>query len=96
MYTFFRSLGMCVGVTIGGNVFQNVMAHFLSKAGVSTSIAKDAEAFIYELALLDDTDTMRQKILHAYVGGLHGVYYLLLGVSILGLMANIYIYVCSI
>ncbi|KIW09722.1 hypothetical protein PV08_12006 [Exophiala spinifera] len=96
MYTFFRSLGMCVGVTVGGNVFQNVMAHVLSKAGVSTSIAKDAEAFIYELTLLDNTDTMLQKILHAYVGGLHGVFYMLLGVSILGLMANTYIYVYSV
>jgi len=88
MYTFGRSLGMAVGVAIGGNVFQNVMAASLLKSGLSTAIAKDAEGFVYRLDLLDDSAL--HKILNAYVDGFHGVFYVLLGVSILGLVVNIF------
>ena len=49
MYTFFRITGNCIGVSIGGTVFQNCFAQHLATFDVPIAIAKDAEAFITKL-----------------------------------------------
>lgn len=91
MYTFFRSFGMAVGVTVGGNVFQNRMAHHLRDSGLLESIAKSAEAYVEELTRMTDSNPILYLILKAYVGGFHGVFYLLLSVAAIGLSVNILI-----
>jgi predicted MFS family arabinose efflux permease len=45
MYTFFRITGNCIGVSIGGSVFQNFFAKHLETLDLPVAIAKDAEAF---------------------------------------------------
>lgn len=46
LYTFFRSLGMAVGVATSGNAFQNLMARRLRASALSEAIAMDAEAYV--------------------------------------------------
>lgn len=67
------------------------MAHFLTKYGVSTSIARDPESYVQELHLLDETDSVLQAILQAYLGGFHGVFYMLLSLSVLGFALTMYV-----
>jgi predicted MFS family arabinose efflux permease len=38
MYTFMRSLGMAIGVAVGGTVFQNVMTYKIREWELSESI----------------------------------------------------------
>lgn len=91
MYTFFRSLGMAVGVAVGGNVFQNLMAHHLRASALPEAIARDAEAYIQVLRSMSETNPVRHEILQAYVDGFHGVFFVLLGSSAVGLIVGLFI-----
>lgn len=59
MYAFMRTLGMSIGVAVGGAVFQNVMSNKLEDLGLPTSIAHDSEAYIQTLARMDPQDPKR-------------------------------------
>jgi MFS family permease len=59
MYAFMRTLGMSIGVAVGGTVFQNVMTNKLDKLGLPESIAKNSEAFVAAMALMDPKDPQR-------------------------------------
>ncbi|KAK5203644.1 hypothetical protein LTR41_010671 [Exophiala xenobiotica] len=91
MYTFFRSLGMAVGVAVGGNVFQNTMAHRLRDSALSEEIARHAEAYIQVLRNMSETNLVKHDIMDAYLGGFHGVFFVLLGSSAVGLVIGPFI-----
>ncbi len=59
MYAFMRTLGMAIGVAIGGTVFQNVMNKKLDKLGLPADIAHNAEAYVKKLAQMDPNDPQR-------------------------------------
>ena len=64
MYAFMRTLGMSIGVAVGGTVFQNVMSNKLNELGLPTQISKDSEAFVakmYEMAPEDPVRIGAQK-----------------------------------
>lgn len=82
---------MAVGLAVAGNVFQNVMAHRLQWSGLSGLLARNAEAFVPELRIMDVADPTLHPILQAYMSGFQGVSYLLLGVSGVGLTASMFI-----
>ena len=86
MYTFFRSLGMAVGVAVGGNVFQNRMAHRLQHLGLPTFIARNAEGYVQILKSMDVADPTIQAIMQAYVHGFQGVFLVLLAAGVTGLI----------
>jgi len=65
MYAFMRTLGMSIGVAIGGTAFQNVMANKLDDLGLPEAIAHDAEAFVAQMAVMDPTDPIRVGALEA-------------------------------
>ena len=88
MYTFVRSFGMAIGVTVGGNVFQNWMARLLRHFSLSAHIAGDAEGYIQVLRNMDKTDPTRSAILQAYIHGFHAVFVVLLGASAIGLVVS--------
>lgn len=52
IYTFVRSLGMALGVGIGGAAFQNRLSHQLRSVGLPTSISQDAEGFVRTMSSL--------------------------------------------
>ncbi|KXX77101.1 putative MFS-type transporter YusP [Madurella mycetomatis] len=82
MYAFMRTLGMSIGVAIGGTVFQNVMGNKLDELGLPDSIAHDSEAFVKTMALMLPTDPTRMGALQAYLAGFHGVYWTITGAAI--------------
>ncbi|KAI5206978.1 hypothetical protein AUEXF2481DRAFT_31628 [Aureobasidium subglaciale EXF-2481] len=60
MFAFMRSLGLCLGVSIGGTIFQNLLSRRLSHFGLSTELAENAEVYV---ALLRSTPASAEKIL---------------------------------
>jgi hypothetical protein len=65
MYAFMRTLGMSIGVAIGGTAFQNAMSNKLDRLGLPESIGHNAEAFVKTLVLMLPTDPIRIGSLQA-------------------------------
>lgn len=65
MYAFMRSLGMSIGVAVGGTVFQNVMSNKLDELDLPRSIAHNSEAFVKVMYHMDPTDPKRISLIHA-------------------------------
>lgn len=59
MYAFMRTLGMSIGVAVGGTVFQNVMINKLKELELPISIAHNSEAFVQTLSRMDPLDPKR-------------------------------------
>ena len=75
VYTFLRSLGMCVGVAIGSSIFQNVAGNKLLELGLENRYARDAEAFVFTtLRFVKEGDVVRAQVLSAFVHGLRAVW----------------------
>lgn len=91
MYAFMRTLGMSVGVAVGSTTFQNVMSHKLHEVGLPDAIAKNAEAFVPQLWYLQPTDPVRIGALQAYVQGFHGVFWVMTGMALIGLVVSCFI-----
>jgi len=60
MFAFMRSLGLCLGVSIGGTIFQNFLRQRLEHYGLSTELAENAEVYV---SLLRSTPSSPHKIL---------------------------------
>lgn len=88
MYAFFRTLGMTLGVAIGGTVFQNMMFDKLEDLSLPTYIARHAESYISQLKMFDKDDPNRLAILDAYNYGFRGVFLAMAGISAIGLFAS--------
>jgi MFS family permease len=91
MYAFMRTLGMTIGVAIGGTVFQNLMAQKLHELSLPIEIEKNAEAYIAILKTMAPTDPARIVILEAYVHGFKAVFQVMTGISGIGLLASLLI-----
>jgi MFS family permease len=91
MYTFMRSLGMCVGVAVGGTTFQNVMMAALDRRDLPSDIARHAEAYSSEIWKMDPADPTRDAILESFIEGFHGVFWLMTGISISCLVLSAFI-----
>jgi len=65
MYAFMRTLGMSLGVAIGGTVFQNLMSAKLDDLGLPESIAHNSEAFVSQMVKMDPNDPVRVGALEA-------------------------------
>lgn len=65
MYAFMRTLGMSIGVAIGGTVFQNLMSAKLKDLGLPEEIAHNSEAFVAEMAVMDPANPVRVAALQA-------------------------------
>ncbi|KAK3997976.1 major facilitator superfamily domain-containing protein [Cladorrhinum sp. PSN332] len=91
MYAFMRTLGMSIGVAVGGTVFQNLMVSKLKDLGLPEEIAHDSEAFVVKMAQMDPQDPVRIGALEAYVAGFHGVYWTIFGASVAALLASLII-----
>lgn len=65
MYAFMRTLGMSIGVAVGGTVFQNLMTKKLQDLGLPIEIAHNSEAFVAEMAVMDRDDPVRIGALEA-------------------------------
>ncbi|KAK1776661.1 major facilitator superfamily domain-containing protein [Copromyces sp. CBS 386.78] len=91
MYAFMRTLGMSLGVAIGGTVFQNVMVKRLGELGLPVEIAHNSEQFVRQMAAMDPSDPVRVGALEAYVAGFHGVYWTITGAGVAALICSLFI-----
>lgn len=83
MYTFTRTFGMCIGVAIGGAVFQNQMKRKLGEVGLPQGVAANAEEFVGELKGLPrlGKESEYEEYVGAYVGGFRGVWEVLTAIA---------------
>jgi hypothetical protein len=73
-YTFVRTIGMCVGVAMGGSIFQNALSNKLEDLALPISVANNAEAFVAILKTLDLNSPIRQAYVIAYSYGFRQVF----------------------
>ncbi|KAF2264137.1 MFS general substrate transporter [Lojkania enalia] len=81
MYGFMRSVGMPIGVSLSGAIFQNAMSSKLTALGLPSSIAHDSERYVFVLRKMAPTNPTRIAALQAYVYGFRGVWILMTAVS---------------
>lgn len=89
MYGFVRQLGAATGVGIGGSIFQNVMALKLGWLGLDTSMAQEAETYVFFLHALPDGNPFKIKAISAYVYGFRGVWWTFLALSCLAFVMSL-------
>lgn len=90
-YTFLRSLGMCLGVAVGSNIFQNAVTRKVTSLGLDRSIV---EQILEPSALNSSTNTSSSPadgLIRVFCYGLHVVYWVVAGFSVLGLACAAFI-----
>jgi multidrug resistance protein len=75
MYTFCRSVGMCVGVSVGSAIFQGIASGSLRGKGLDAGIAGEAEAYVFgTLRFLGEEEELRGQVVGSFVAGLRMVF----------------------
>jgi MFS family permease len=95
VYTFMRSLGQSVGVSIGATVFQNTMAHHLSSLSLPVAVAGSAEEFVAVLKRLPLDSPERHLYILAYSRSFRNLFEVLTGFAVLGMLVSLLIKECS-
>jgi hypothetical protein len=90
-YTFVRSVGMSVGVAIGGTIFQNTLAQHLPALGLPSDVANNAEAFVGTLQALPDGSLMKTAYVSAYASSFQRIFEVVTAVAALGLCLTVFI-----
>ena len=90
MYAFLRTVGMSLGVAIGGTVFQNVLAQKLTEGGLPVGIAQNAEGFVPQLRALPQGQH-RNDLLTAYANSFQAVFATLTGISGLSAVVSLFL-----
>jgi MFS family permease len=91
MYAFTRTLGMTLGVSIGGTIFVNKMRQKLQMSGLPIEIARNAEGYLATLRALPPSSVLKQGVREAYVEGYHGVFEVMTGISAAALLLSLLI-----
>jgi hypothetical protein len=84
MYTFLRTFGMCVGVAIGGTVFQNRMKAHLTEMNLPLEVATNTDAFVTTLKRLPAASSQRIAFTLAYSLSFRNLIEALAGIAVLG------------
>lgn len=90
MYSFMRSLGLCLGVSLGGTILQNLLRTRLMAKGLDVAIAQRTEGFAYILKSMPD-GTDKTMIVAAYAWSFQMLFATLCGISALGLVVACFI-----
>ncbi|KAM7215617.1 Major facilitator superfamily domain containing protein [Rhypophila decipiens] len=95
MFIFLRQFGICLGVSVGGTVFDNILLGAIERrAGlahdVALTIARNSAAFSSHLNALPEGD-QKTALLDAYVEGFHAIFYLLLALAAFSLLLSFFI-----
>ncbi|KIW28843.1 uncharacterized protein PV07_04706 [Cladophialophora immunda] len=85
-YTSIRSLGMSVGLALGGALFENFMARSLRENGITLQVARNAEGYISILKNMDPTDQNTVNIVDGFMSGFKAVFVMNTVISGIGLM----------
>ena len=91
LFVFFRSLGQCVGVAVGGATFQNQISQHLhaipTVAANASDLSKDNNALIQLIRSLPD-GAEKSALLHAFADSLKIVWVVLCSLSGLALIGS--------
>lgn len=68
-----------------------MIAYKIKELELSKSIMREAEGYITVLKILVKSDSIRIKAIQAYIYSFHGVFVVLTGISLLGLLAGYFI-----
>lgn len=90
MYSFMRSLGLCLGVALGGTIFQNFMLRRLQQKDLPIAIAKVAEGFAPILKAMA-AGAERDAIVDAYAWSFKMLFAVLCGISAFGLIISCFV-----
>ncbi len=91
MYTFTRTFGMCIGVAVGGTVFQNELRKHLGELHLPTKVANDAEGFVATLKALPQASVQYQAYILAYADSFKVVFEALTVVAGLAALLSLFI-----
>lgn len=91
MYSFSRSFGLCLGVIVGGTIFQNLFRARLEQVGLPASYAANAEGLVPVLQHLSGALDSKMELQQAYAWALRMLFATLTGVAALGLLISIII-----
>lgn len=80
MYSFIRTLGMCVGVATAGTFFQNRLASHLAALGLPGRITHDAADFALLMKKLPDS-SQKDQLIQAYSHTFQDLYVLCTALS---------------
>jgi hypothetical protein len=86
-----RGVGLCLGVAIGGMVFQNELQRSLDANGIPIRIANDPGAFLYifELLTLPIRSPIRKLVISAFLESFRFLFQVLTGISCAGLLLSL-------
>jgi hypothetical protein len=90
-YTFLRSFGTCVGIAIGGTVFQKTMVSQLKLNGLPEEVATNAVAFVISLKAMAVESPTRHAFVQIYTESFRRVFQTLTGIMALGLVLSLFI-----
>ena len=90
MYSFMRSLGLCLGIALGETIFQNFFLQHLSHLGLPTSISNNSAGFALVLKNMAPS-AEKESIISAYVWSFQMLFATLCGISGLGLVLSVFI-----
>lgn len=91
MYTFMRTFGMCIGVAVGGAVFQNGLKKRLGELNLPASVANDAERFIATLRTIPKASIRYQTYILAYADSFKLVFQVLTAIAGLAAILSLFI-----
>ena len=91
MYTFLRTFGMCLGVAVGGAVFQNELRKSLGELELQKAVATQAESFVGILKTMPKTSAQYQTYILAYADAFRVVFEVLVGLAGLAGLLSIFI-----
>ncbi|KAF2168270.1 hypothetical protein M409DRAFT_53555 [Zasmidium cellare ATCC 36951] len=90
MFSFSRSLGLCLGVALGGTIFQNFFHNHAQSLDVPAMVAENAEGFAHLLRSMPDGPE-RLSIVLNYAYSFQMLFAVLCGISGLGLLSSYFI-----
>ncbi|RMY51217.1 hypothetical protein D0865_06469 [Hortaea werneckii] len=94
LFSFLRSFGFCLGVSLGGTIFRNMLRHELILENLPLSIAAHAEDYaLFFRASASASE--QQAVMITYRRALHHFFATMVGVSGLGLLLSICMKECS-
>jgi hypothetical protein len=91
MYTFFRSLGMCLGVAVAGTFFQNRLRGHLVERLLPGSVANSAPEFALKLWQSGWDPTEKESYIIAFTHSFKDLWLFFMAVAILALVLSLLI-----
>jgi hypothetical protein len=91
MYSYSRSLGLCMGVILGTTMFQNFLRIRLEHVGLPVTIATEFEGFIPLLQEMADGDPSKLELQQAYAWATKMLFATSSGIGFVGLLLSLMI-----